>query len=205
MTARPIQIERVQKTLIVERSELRKFAVIRGEGREIIINKGVPGTAGAKGDKGDPGTAGPKGDKGDPGTAGATGPTGLTGLTGPTGLTGLTGPAGPKGDKGDPGAAGATGLTGPAGPTGRTGTAIVTLPGGLGVTEWRETIPVSGIAPDNLIGVWFAAAQDSEENDPELFDPAAAPAAIAGNGQITFMLRFESLTAGPINLIWKIL
>ena len=59
-----------------------------------IVNTGLPGPPGPKGDTGE---TGPQGPKGDPGETGPQGPKGATGETGPQGPKGDTGPAGADG------------------------------------------------------------------------------------------------------------
>ena len=101
-----------------------------------VIDVGVPGPAGAKGEtgeRGEVGSVGPKGDPGERGEAGSVGPAGQKGDPGERGETGSVGPAGPKGDtgergetggvgpKGDPGDPGSVGPAGPKGDTGERG------------------------------------------------------------------------------------
>jgi hypothetical protein len=80
-----------------------------------------PGLEGPPGPKGDTGGRGPIGETGPPGPPGEAGPRGETGPEGPRGPSGEPGPAGPKGDTGPPGAVGERGPVGPEGPQGPKG------------------------------------------------------------------------------------
>lgn len=86
--------------------------------------KGDPGEIGPegpKGDTGDTGPQGPKGDKGDPGEQGPKGDKGDPGEQGEQGIQGIPGEQGPKGDKGDPGEQGPKGDKGDTGEQGPKG------------------------------------------------------------------------------------
>lgn len=87
---------------------------------------------------------------------------------------------------------------------GASGQCTVTLPNGVGVQEWTETVAAVGIVPANSIGLFLAATVDSDENEAEALSVTALSAA-AGTDQITINMSFGYPTSGPIKLIWKVL
>lgn len=168
---------------------------------------GPTGSPGPMGPVGPQGPAGPTGAHGEAGPAGPQGPTGAQGATGPAGPIGNTGPQGPAGAAGPTGATGATGPqgpAGPAGPSGLSGSATITLPSGLGVFEWTETVAASGVVPSDRLLILLAPDLDSDENDTEMLGLTTLVGS-AGTNQITITASFDSPEAGPIKLYWKVL
>jgi hypothetical protein len=150
---------------------------------------------------GPPGPAGPTGPQGIPGTATGTGPVGPQGPIGPTGLTGATGLTGPVG------VAGATGPTGPAGVPGTgglSGLVTITMPSGAGQSELQQSVTAAGVTSASRIFLSLAAANDTDENDPELLSVSSLSGAPSA-GAILITATFAEPTSGPVNLNWSAL
>ena len=83
--------------------------------------------------------------------------------------------------------------------------ATVTLPGGAGVYEWRQTITNAGVTPASVIPIRAAPAAESDylEYDPE-FTEILSLTTLPAAGSFDVIMTFREPHAGPINLQYQV-